>query len=105
MGNTEEFSKLLTDLVESLLGTVNPDALEGAKQMSKFDEFIKNTAENLKCEVENVKRFLPIVNGGLVVLYSTCDEIKTVLISGNKKGLTNCLQHLTDTLAKEVNND
>ena len=87
MGNTEEFSKLLTDLVESLLGTINPEALEGAKQMSKFDEFINNTAENLKCEVENVKRFLPMVNGGLVVLYSNCDEIKTALISGNKKRL------------------
>ena len=105
MRNTEEFSKLLTDLVESLLGTINPEALECAKQMSKFDEFINNTAENLKCEVENVKRFLPMVNGGLVVLYSNRDEIKTALISGNKKGLTNCLQHLTDTLAKEVNND
>ena len=104
MGNTEEFSKLLTNLVESFLGTINPEALEGAKQMTKFDEIIDNTAKNIKCEVENVKRFLPIVNGGLVVIYSSCDEIKTSVICGNKNGLTNCIQHLTDTLAKEVNN-
>lgn len=76
MGNTEEFSKLLTDLVESLLGTIDPEALEGAKQMIKFDEFINNTAENLKCEVENVKRFLPMVNGGLVVFTQIVMRLK-----------------------------